>query len=631
MFNYWQRRYLGNKKSLNNFIQDSLDKNNVKYDSFFDLFAGTGSVGFNQLESGKDVSMNDFLYFNFVVFQGFSGSGRFSMRKLNEIEMELSSIVPGENNYFSDNFGGKYFSHDDSKIIGSIRERIELMKKDITKREYYILLASLLFSVDRIANTVGHYDAYRRVDLIDDKFSFELIKPFNVKTTNYNSDSNILAREIKSDLVYIDPPYNSRQYGDSYHLLENLAKWEKPNTFGLAAKMNRNHIKSEYSLSNAIVAFETLINSLNSKYIVVSYNDTGKYGSGRSAAKMSDEDILRILKARGNVTIEKKEYKAFNTGLTSRKKVYERLFICKVNKEPIYLQNLKSPLNYMGGKFSIIKELKENFPDNINNFYDIFAGGLNVGINSESNKVFANDKHKYLVEVLNYIKVTPTRKIIINIHKHIRKYKLSDTAKNGYEHYATNSSKGLASVNKESFMLLRKDFNKQKETSLLLTIVIFSFNNIMRFNGSDEFNAPVGKRDFNNNIRANLIAFSERLKDIVIEIKNSSFLELKNKKFKKDDFVFIDPPYFATNAVYNSKHWTIEDEKSLYAFIESLDRKNVKFMLTNATHGSRGENKELLEFINKNDFDIITTKNKFSNSSYNRKKIPSVEVIIKNY
>ena len=155
--------------------------------------------------------------------------------------------------------------------------------------------------MDRIANTCGHYDAYIK----DGNFSKELelavpeVSSCNNKNNQcYNKDANLLVKEIYADLVYIDPPYNSRQYCDTYHLLENVAKWEKPEVFGVAKKMDRSHLKSEYCTQNAAKILEELIENINAKYILFSYNNMASKGNDRSNAKISDEDILRILQKR---------------------------------------------------------------------------------------------------------------------------------------------------------------------------------------------------------------------------------------------------------------------------------------------------------------------------------------------
>lgn len=115
------------------------------------------------------------------------------------------------------------------KKIGYIREHLETIRTTITKREYYILLASLIYAADKIANTVGHFEYFLKNKPNDSDFKMESLE-INDKLSSviYNCDANSLVRRIKCDIAYIDPPYNARQYVNFYHVLENLARWENP-------------------------------------------------------------------------------------------------------------------------------------------------------------------------------------------------------------------------------------------------------------------------------------------------------------------------------------------------------------------------------------------------------------------
>ena len=137
----------------------------------------------------------------------------------------------------------------------------------------------------------------------------------NLNNEVHQKDANQLIREIACDVLYIDPPYNSRQYGDSYHLLENIVTWEKPKVEGIGKKMvDREHLKSRYCLKGAVHAFEDLIQNAKTKHILVSYNNTGEKMNERSNAKIPDHRIIEILKERGEVEVFEREYKAFTTG-----------------------------------------------------------------------------------------------------------------------------------------------------------------------------------------------------------------------------------------------------------------------------------------------------------------------------
>lgn len=201
----------------------------------------------------------------------------------------------------------------------------------------------------------------------------------------YSCDANELVKNIYADVVYIDPPYNSRQYCDAYHLLENVARWEKPEVFGTAKKMDRSKLKSKYCSKSAPIEFDKLIQEINAKYIIVSYNNMGDKGAGRSQAKISDEDIISSLSSRGEVKVFEKEHPQFTTGKSNIENHKERLFVCKIGEKTKYINCnaetsnfVKSPLNYTGGKSKLLPQLLNRFPKNIVTFVDIFGGGFNV-------------------------------------------------------------------------------------------------------------------------------------------------------------------------------------------------------------------------------------------------------------
>ena len=196
-----------------------------------------------------------------------------------------------------------------------------------------MLITSLLYAIDKIANTCGHYDAYRKGVVFPESFTMCVPEPnTNLKHNScYNEDTNELVKNIYADVVYIDPPYNSRQYCDSYHLIENIARWEKPEVYGVARKMDRSALKSKYCTRSAPKVFEDLIKNLNAKYVVVSYNNMANKGNDRSNARISDSQILDILKSKGSVKTFSEQFKAFTTGKSEHLDNEERLFVCKCN------------------------------------------------------------------------------------------------------------------------------------------------------------------------------------------------------------------------------------------------------------------------------------------------------------
>lgn len=329
-FNIQNRRYLGNKFKLLNSIKYLVKKKCGDYSSFIDLFSGTGVVA-NSFNSDKvKIITNDLLYSNYVIAKSFFETTKSPVGILKKIE-SLNSINTDKANYFSKNFGNKYFTRDNAIKIGATREKIE--KISTNANEKFILITSLIYAADRIANTVGHYDAYR--ENLDTRGKLELQVPNidcskNKDNKVYCMDSNILANEIKGDVVYIDPPYNSRQYSDTYHLLDNLALWKKPEVFGKAKKMDRSNIKSKYCSKDAVLEFQDLITKLNTKHIIVSYNNTENTKHGRSNAKISFNQIKNILMKKGKTEINQIDFKAFTTGKSKTDNHKEILFYCRV-------------------------------------------------------------------------------------------------------------------------------------------------------------------------------------------------------------------------------------------------------------------------------------------------------------
>ena len=330
------RRYIGSKNSLLDNIDKVIKKYYKTYDFILaDVFAGTGVVGNYFANKGSKVIVNDLLYSNFVAYNTWLSAEEYNMDKINEMIDKYNSLNPEkiDDNYFSEKFGNKYFHVNDAKIIGYIREDLEKKKKYLTNREFYILLTSLMYETDKIANTCGHFESF--LNKVPKEKGVKLrvpeIKKLNKKNDIYCEDANQLVREIKADVFYIDPPYNARQYVNFYHVLENLALWQKPDELeGNSMKFKRNHLKSEYSRAKAPEVFEDLINNIDGKLIVVSYNNTYDAKSGASNNKISEKQIEDILRKKGKLTKIEIDYKFFNAGKTDLKNHKEFLFVCEV-------------------------------------------------------------------------------------------------------------------------------------------------------------------------------------------------------------------------------------------------------------------------------------------------------------
>ena len=357
------RRYLGNKFKLISFIKSVVDTECEGVETVADIFAGTGSVA--SAFTDRRLITNDNMYSSYICHVAWFHPQQYDYDKLAEMIAIYNMTFVEEENYMSENFADTYFSAEDCRKIGFIREDIELKyaQNFINERERALLITSLLYAMDKIANTCGHYDAYIKGASFDKHLELSIPLASNNNNENnqcYNEDSNQLVERIEADLVYIDPPYNSRQYCDAYHLLENVAKWEKPEVKGVALKMDRTALKSDYCTSSATKAFENLISKITAKYILLSYNNMAEKGNGRSNAKISDDDIMRILSRKGKVKVFSEDYKAFSAGKSNitdnqerLKEVYETL----INKKELVEEDIKELTKVLDTQ---IKESKYN-------------------------------------------------------------------------------------------------------------------------------------------------------------------------------------------------------------------------------------------------------------------------------
>lgn len=634
------RRYLGNKYKLLPFITRVVENECKNINTVADIFAGTGAVASAFID--KKITTNDIMYSNYICHVAWFSSEHYSEEKVIKIITQYNNLKITEDNYMSDNFSNTYFSLDDCRKIGFIRQDIEdkFNSGYINARERALLITSLLYAMDKIANTCGHYDAYRQGVEFEKHLELYVPQPepdVNENNVCYNMDTNELAPEIEADLIYIDPPYNSRQYCDAYHLLENVARWEKPEVFGVARKMDRTALKSDYCTQKATVAFENLIDSIHAKYILLSYNNMANKGNDRSNAKISDDDIMKILSKKGKVKVFSEDYKAFSTGKSDIQANQERLFLCICNNER--KEVIPSALNYTGGKYKLLSQILPLFPKDADQVVDLFCGGCNVGINVDCNKVLFNDSNEYLMGLLDTFRRLTKEEIFDWIYKSIDKYGLSLVSKNGYDFYNCESSKGLGEYNKAGYNKLRGDFNKKASKDneyylMLYLLIVYSFNNQLRFNRKGEFNLPVGKRDFNSKMQGKLEAFIDRVKSGDYRFTTDDFRNVSMEGYTDKSFFYADPPYLITCATYNEQAgWTENDEKDLLNYLEELDKKGIRFALSNVLESKGKKNVILSEWINQNKkFKVIPLNYNYTNSNYHtRKDGITKEVLVVNY
>ena len=225
---------------------------------------------------------------------------------------------------------------------------------------------------------------------------------------------------------------------------------------------------------------------------------------------------------------------------------------------------IKSPMNYTGGKYKLLNQILPLFPKDINTFIDLFAGGCNVAINVNANRIIANDLCSEVISVYKGIQDGNTEENIKMIEKIINKYNLSKE-------------------NKEGYLELRNNYNNgNKEWYVFYTLLAYSFNNQIRFNKKGEFNMPFGKNksSFNPTLKQKFKDFSNAIHNKNIKFTNNDFRKLNVNKLGENDFVYLDPPYLVTEATYNTG-WNEETEKDLLSL---CDRLNEKGMYTKEQH-----------------------------------------------
>lgn len=288
-------RYIGGKSQLLDFIFHVVDNCTFGVDSVLDIFSGTGVVSRRFKSYGYKVISNDFLYFSYVfqkcyielnVFPDFSKIGGDPIEFLNDIDIHVP-FVPLEkcfiyNNYSPVTSGRMYFQPDNALKIDLIRLKIEewYCSRLIDEGGYFYLLTSLLEAVPYISNIVGVYASYLK--FWDKRACSSLFLRPPVICENgrnnlaVNSDYSDVISSYECDLLYADPPYNSREYLPNYHVLETIARYDYPEIYGVTGMRSYENQKSDFCKKSKVAyAFERLIANCKAKYILISYNNEG--------------------------------------------------------------------------------------------------------------------------------------------------------------------------------------------------------------------------------------------------------------------------------------------------------------------------------------------------------------------
>ena len=653
----WRMRYIGGKVKLLSNITSIIKENTSGGERVFcDIFSGTGRVAAH-FKPKYEVHSNDFLHFSFVIqkaliennkiplFSGLVSVGIADpiafLEEADLTGMKAEALFITENYAPNINCARMYISKRNAMRIDFIRNTIEAWKTTnlINETEYYYLLASLIQGVPFVSNITGTYGAYLKTWDKRAFKEFEMAR-FDVvdngkKNRSYNVDANALIRELEGDIIYIDPPYNARQYAPNYHLLETISRYDYPEVRGVTGMRPYDDIKSAFCIkADVLDAFESLIAHAKFNNIVMSYSTDGL---------MSCEQIETVLKKYGDERSYKRydiPYRKYKSKIYKEEKLLNEIifFIRKNLPKPVYVpvasasksiktktapikynrtKFLKSPLNYIGGKHKLLPQLMPLFPKQMGCFVDLFAGGCNVGINIKAEKIVCNDLNTKIINMYNVFQQTDTHEILHHINNRIDEFDLSKT-------------------NEQGFLAFRKYYNELQNPIDLYVLACFSFNYQFRFNNNHAYNNPFGRNrsQFSGNMKNNLMLFLDRIKHTKIKFVSNDFIDFDYSMLGDGDVVYCDPPYLITTGSYNDgnrgfKDWKEEDEIALYALLDKLHQKNVKFALSNVITHKGVRNEILLAWCKK--YIVTTIESNYANASYNTKREGSSEVLVTNY
>lgn len=647
-------RFIGSKASLLENIKQVIDENCDGVNEIFcDIFSGTGAVS-RYFKPYYRIISNDLLYFSYLLNAATienNAEPQFKTLKKHGIDDPIGYLESAEiplcliNGFVTESYSPKgqagrmYLTEENAERIDFIRQTIEkwYTKKWIGPYEYRYLLACLIEGIPFVSNITGTYGAYLKQW---DKRAFKRFELYKLAVgdngrTNlcYNENANDLIKKIGGDILYVDPPYNDRQYLPNYHLLETVAKYDEPVLSGVTGVRPYDGEKSDYCIKTKVYdAFDDLIHNADFRHIVISYSDDGLLNVEQITEILSKRCIAESIKKydipysryKGKLGQNDKphnEYIFYAKKATERKyrnvaaTPTEKKLSDRIDKKRF----IKSPLNYIGGKYKLLPQLIPLFPQNIDTFIDLFAGGFNVSANVNANQTVCNDLNYIVVEMIETLCSGEIDPILNRIQEKIEEYSLSKE-------------------NEEGFRAFRDFYNRNKNPIDLFTLSCYSFNYQFRFNKNLEYNNPFGRNrsQFSENTRKNLILFLERMKQKNIRFSTRDFREISLTGMSGGDFVYCDPPYLITNGSYNDGNrgfhdWREAEEYALYEYLDAADRQGVKFALSNMLQHKGAENGILKKWSQKYNTHVV--RSDYTNCNYQRKNkdAETIEVLITNY
>lgn len=617
-------RYLGNKESIVSEIYSLLsDKGLIDEElSFFDAFCGSGSVADYFKEYYNNIIINDNLTWSVIYTGGrlrsqhcsFSGLGFDPFEYLNDSDDKVYGFI--YKNYTPADSSRMYFTAENGARIDFFRAKIEEWKTNslINEDEYHYLLACLIESVSDVSNTAGVYGAFLK------KWDARALKPIVFDRVDskkkkchrlsfHNAKIEDIIETVDCDILYLDPPYTQNQYGTQYHLLETLVLDDNPSISKVTGSRSTSLMRSDWSKEyKANILFDRILAKTKARYVILSYNNDGF---------MSKEYIEAAMKRYGKpetYVCRKISYKKYQNWKSNNQNAhFEYLFFVELKDKSDVLY--ESPLNYIGSKSKIVSNIRENAPKHFDRFIDAFGGGFNVGININATSAIYNDINHFVTELVESFKAYDTYQYLLYIKRITSKF-------------------GLERANAEAYQAARAYYNSfpefKRDPRLLYTIILYGYQQQIRFNGSHEFNNPVGMRWFNDKVLEKMISFSRTIKEKEYVFQTGQYSDLISE-INSNTFVYFDPPYKLTTGSYNDgkrgfNGWNDELERDLFEFLNRLNEDKIPFMLSYVIEHKGKINESLVSWINSNHYKIIELGDVIGISGSRRK-----EVLIVNY
>ena len=289
----------------------------------------------------------------------------------------------------------------------------------------------------------------------------------------------------------------------------------------------------------------------------------------------------------------------------------------------------RSPIFYMGNKYKLLKYLIPLFPKQCNVFVDAFGGSGVVSMNYQGQeKTIYNEFNHNVVNLIDWIKSESPEEINSQLNDIIIKM--------GFKQFSVKAqdrkNKQEYKQRGEPYYKLREIYNNGKRSPLTLFLLLcYSNNHLMRFNTNDEFNASIGSDSYNDKNYSQIKDMHESFQNVTILNKNVFDLDLST--LNMDDFVYFDPPYLNTEAVYNEKRafggWKIDDDYKLFKLIENLDERGVKWGMSNVFANRGKENSHLKEWCIKHHWNVHHLERNYN--PFSRGNSNNDEVYICNY